>query len=142
MTKNRIAKFLTPQQIKFLTFFATSLATLILDIGIYSILVFSNTNVFLANCVSSSIGVSANFLLSCRFVGKRSPTHKQFLLFIGYYALSIAFFSSLINLVVQQDLLTKELAKIASLPFSFLINYYMVTTFIFGEKNPGFNCKS
>jgi putative flippase GtrA len=104
-------------------FFGTTLLGLSADLVLYAGLAASGVIPWAANLVSSAVAVVVVFLVASRFTFRAAPTIAGFVLFAGWYALSITGFSLLIQWGVDTLGLHPFLSKLASLPLSFAANF-------------------
>ena len=84
--------------------------------------------VYISNVVSSGTAITFVYLTSGKFVFKDSTfSVGRYIMFFSYFAVSINFFSYVINALVNELSLIPLIAKIATLPISFLINYFFAS---------------
>ena len=111
-------------------FFTVSMGLLI-DLTIFYLLSSQGSPIFLCNIISSGLAITFVYFSSVRFVFKdKEYKYLRYTLFIGYYSLSISFFSYLISVLVYEFSFIPLLAKIITLPFSFIINYYFASKIV------------
>ena len=111
--------------------FITVLSGLFIDLTIFYILSSLGLIVYMANLISAGIAIIFLYIRSLRFVFKEKIySKKRFILFITYYFLSINFFSLAISILVIFFGLPAIVAKIATLPVSFFINYFFASKIV------------
>lgn len=110
---------------KLMRFFLCSAAAVSLDLLIFCCLTGNGWEPFNANTLSALLAVSLVYLTSVRYVfTEHGYGWTNYLLFIFYYSCSILFFSYLIQVLQQEWIDVPILAKIVTLPISFLVNYH------------------
>ena len=111
-------------------FFTVSMGLLI-DLTIFYLLSSQGSPIFLCNIISAGLAITFVYFSSVRFVFKdKEYKYLRYTLFIGYYSLSISFFSYLISVLVYEFSVFPLLAKIITLPCSFIINYYCASKIV------------
>lgn len=103
-------------------FWASGLAVL-LDLVLFSVLVSVEVAPWIANIVSSALAVTVTYTLVTRYAFGASARWTSYALFVGWYALSIFAFSMLVQWAHSGWGWHEIFAKLASLPFSFGVNY-------------------
>ena len=84
--------------------------------------------VYISNLISSGTAITFVYPTSGKFVFKDSTfSVGRYIMFFSYFAVSINFFSYVINALVNELSLIPLIAKIATLPISFLINYFFAS---------------
>ena len=104
-------------------FFGTTVLGLSVDLLLYAVLTALGVPAWAANLTSSAVAVVVVYVAATRFAFRATSTVPRFLLFAGWYALSITGFSLLIQWGVDTLGLHPFLSKLASLPFSFAANF-------------------
>ena len=105
-------------------FFLTTLSGLAVDLGAYWLLVWLWAPPGVANIVSSAMAVLVLYVVNTRYTFRVRPSRWAPVLFFCWYAFSIFAFSIMIQLV--SPMLGPMIAKLASLPLSFLANFLVV----------------
>lgn len=108
-------------------YFAASLCGVFVDFSILMILNAFKFPVFLANMISSFIGILTTYVVSNFIMKDTKKTKSNFTIFVLYYSLSILIFSFIIHFVANFFLIDLRLAKIILLGFSFLTNYFFAS---------------
>jgi len=106
-------------------FFLIALLGAITDFGLYSFLNISGASVFFSNILSASVAVFLVYLLSKKYLYRGNYSSVEFSKFIAWYVISIVIFSTLISFVDREIFFSPLISKIAVMPFSFIVNYFM-----------------
>jgi putative flippase GtrA len=137
---NRLSK--TPASSKprtrtreFFAFFGGSAVGLAVDLLGFQLLVLVGLPPWLANTVSSTVSITAVYLLVSRYAFAASAKVFSYLLFLGWYGLSIVAFSMLIQLASTQLGGAPIIWKLLSVPLSFALNY-LFSRFLFNRHRP------
>ncbi|GAA2035903.1 GtrA family protein [Pseudokineococcus marinus] len=93
------------------------------DLSVFGLLTWAGLAPWLANVLSSACAVTVVYLVSTRYAFGAAMSVRSYVLFVGWYALTITVFSLLIQLVVQSTGWAPLVAKLLSLPPSFLANF-------------------
>ena len=107
-------------------FLVTTVAGLCIDLGVYAVLVAAGVPAVFANLISASLSVVVVYFLSKGFVFGGRHSIGVFIGFAGWYAVSIIAFSLFVQAGVDVWGLPPMIAKVASLPFSFVANFLAV----------------
>ena len=84
--------------------------------------------VYISNLISSGTAITFVYPTSGKFVFKDSTySTGRYIIFISYFAASINFFSYIISALVDKLSLIPLIAKIVTLPVSFLVNYFFAS---------------
>jgi putative flippase GtrA len=120
-TAGRLRRLLPTR--RFVAFFLGSGAGLVVDLGGFSLLVALGIAPGIANLCSSFASITVVYVLVTRYsfgVGTKPATY---VLFVAWYSLAIVVFSTLIEWAVVSTGLPPIVCKLASVPFSFSLNY-------------------
>lgn len=102
-----------------------SVVGLSLDMLLFYILTKNNFAIIISNCLSAFTAVSFLYIMSIRFIFKEQRyDYKKYILFIAYYTISILLFSFAINFINKYFVYYPLYAKLLTVPFSFLVNYF------------------
>lgn len=93
------------------------------DLALFGLLTWLGLAPWAANLVSSACAVTVVYLVSTRYAFGAAMSVRSYVLFVGWYALTIAVFSLLIQLVVSETGWAPLVVKMLSLPPSFLANF-------------------
>lgn len=104
-------------------FFLSTCAGLTVDLALYAVLVWAGLLPAVSNALSSAAAVILMYFLSSRFTFRRGGGLLSVLLFFGWYAISIAFVSWLVQAGVDALGLNPMVSKVLSLPISFALNF-------------------
>lgn len=108
---------------RFVWFFLGSGAGLVIDLGGFASLTAVGTPTIVANLCSSFASITVVYLLVTRYsfgVGTRTSTY---VIFVLWYSTAIVAFSLMIGAAVTVTGLLPIECKLASVPFSFALNY-------------------
>ena len=84
-----------------------------------------------SNLVSAGLAITFVYFTSVRFVFKdKAYDVTRYILFAGYYAASISFFSYFIGVLINNFSFFPLVAKITTLPLSFITNYYFASKIV------------
>jgi putative flippase GtrA len=119
----------------FFAFFGGSAVGLAIDLIGFQVLVFLGLPPWLANAVSSTVSITAVYLLVSRYAFAASVKVGSYLLFLGWYGLSIFTFSTLIQVASAQLGGAPIMWKLLSVPLSFALNY-LFSRFLFSRHRP------
>lgn len=108
---------------EFFTFFGGSAAGLAIDLVGFQLLVWVGLWPWLANATSSTVSISVVYLLVSRYAFSASARVSTYLLFVGWYGLSILVFSTLIQFASTGLGGAPLIWKLLSVPVSFMLNY-------------------
>ncbi len=104
---------------------------LIIDLIIFYILSSNSVNIFLSSLISSGLAITFVYFSSIRYVFQdKDYAISRYILFMLYYTISISFFSFLIAVLVYEFSLVPLVAKIVTLPCSFLVNYFFASKIV------------
>lgn len=122
------------QSLKIIKFFSTSLAATTLDIGVYALLIHS-LEPYLANMVSASLGMLANFLMQWFWVFR--ATRKWYVSFIlsAIFSVGGIFLGSFLVYILTTSTPLERVpmvAKLVTVIFIFFYNY-LTKKFSFGD---------
>lgn len=118
---------------RFLGFFLGSGIGVLLDMSVFGTLTHvAGFPPWLANTISATLGIITVYLLVTRHAFRVAGHWLSFVLFIGWYAGSIALFSWIINTLVHEFEFLPLVAKISTLPFSFGLNF-LFSRFLFAR---------
>jgi putative flippase GtrA len=126
-----LTRRLTSRQ--FLGFFAGSLAGLIIDLLGFWILTHAGLEPWLANAISSTLSISAVYLIVTRYSFQVGTAASTYAMFFGWYAGMIVLFSFLIQLASSNWGLDPFIWKLLSIPLSFGMNY-LFSRFLFTPR--------
>lgn len=90
---------------------------------------------WIANATSSTVSITVVYLVATRQSFQVGTGWRTYLAFFGWYALSIASFSALIQFLAEATSLHTFLLKLMTVPVSFCLNYSF-SKILFGRKNP------
>ena len=106
------------------TLFRSVLGGVSIDVVLFYLLSSQGVPAFWSNLISSGLAITFVYFTSVRFVFKNKDyAVSRYILFASYYAISISFFSYLISVLTNDFSFLPIIAKITTLPFSFIINY-------------------
>ena len=108
---------------QFLSFFGGSAVGLLIDLIGFQLLVFWGLVPWQANAISSTLALTAVYLLVARYAFAATARVRTYLLFFAWYGGIIVVFSALIELAVIYTGWPPLLCKIASIPLSFIVNF-------------------
>lgn len=118
---------------QFITFFIGSGIGVTADMSIfYTLTHVALIEPWLANTISAGVGIITVYFLVTRHSFRVNQNMTSFLLFIGWYTITIITFSWIIQMLVTDWAFLPILAKIATLPFSFGSNY-LFSRFLFSR---------
>ena len=118
---------------EFVAFFGGSAVGLAIDLLGFQLLVWAGLPPWLANATSSTVSITAVYLLVSRYAFAASARVFSYLLFLGWYGLSIFTFSTLIQLASTHLGGAPIIWKLLSVPLSFALNY-LFSRFLFGRR--------
>jgi len=125
---NYLKKLMTFRIVKW--FFTVGIG-LIIDLIIFYTLSSNSVNIFLSSLISSGLAITFVYFSSIRYVFRdKDYAISRYILFILYYAISISFFSFMITVLVYEFSLVPLVAKIVTLPCSFLVNYFFASKIV------------
>jgi len=125
---NYLKKLMTFRIVKW--FFTVGIG-LIIDLIIFYTLSSNSVNIFLSSLISSGLAITFVYFSSIRYVFQdKDYAISRYILFILYYAISISFFSFMITILVYEFSLVPLVAKIVTLPCSFLVNYFFASKIV------------
>ena len=111
--------------------FYTVLGGVSIDLVLFYLLSSQGVPAFWSNFISSGLAITFVYFTSVRFVFKNKDyAVSRYTLFASYYAASISFFSYLISVLTNDFSFLPLIAKITTLPFSFIINYYFASKIV------------
>ena len=111
--------------------FYTVLGGVSIDVVLFYLLSSQGVPAFWSNLISSGLAITFVYFTSVRFVFKNKDyAVSRYILFASYYAISISFFSYLISVLTNDFSFLPIIAKITTLPFSFIINYYFASKIV------------
>jgi putative flippase GtrA len=96
---------------------------LAVDLSVFAIGVRLGAPAWLANIVSAGCAVVVVYLFVTKYAFRTQRSRASFLLFVGWYVLSIVLFSVLIEVLHQGTGWAPFLCKLLSLPYSFGANF-------------------
>jgi hypothetical protein len=105
------------------TFFLGSLGGVVVDLVLFQLLVRAGAAPVLANLISSTVAITITYALVTRYTFPASASVASYLMFFGWYAISIVGFSVAIEALAQSTGWSPFLCKLLSLPFSFAVNF-------------------
>ncbi len=118
---------------QFLTFFGGSAAGLAIDLVGFQVLVLLGLAPWQANAISSTVSITAVYLVVTRYAFGVSTQLGTYVLFFAWYAGSVALFSTLIQ-VANSSFGGEPFGwKLLSVPVSFALNYTF-SRFLFRTK--------
>ncbi len=120
---------------RFVGFALGSGAGLLIDLGGFGVLVALGVAPGIANLCSSFASITVVYLLVTRYsfgVGTKPSTY---VIFVAWYSLAIIVFSTIIEWAVVTTGLPPIVCKLASVPFSFSLNYAF-SRFLFKRGRP------
>lgn len=106
-----------------MSFFAGSAVGLAIDLIGFQLLILAGLSAWQSNAISSTASIVAVYFLVTRFAFRAEGSATTFVVFLCWYALSIASFSALIDIAASSTGSNPFLWKIASVPVSFALNY-------------------
>ena len=115
------------------SFFFGSLLGVTIDLCAFEVAIFAEIPPLYANILSSEMAIVITYFFISRYTFNKNLSTKRFLLFIAYYAISIATFSLAIKYGVAITKWPAFLCKIFTLPASFAINL-IFSNIILGTK--------
>ena len=125
---NYLKKLMTFRIVKW--FFTVGIG-LIIDLIIFYTLSSNSVDIFLSSLISSGLAITFVYFSSIRYVFQdKDYAISRYILFILYYAISISFFSFMITILVYEFSLVPLVAKIVTLPCSFLVNYFFASKIV------------
>ena len=118
-------------ELRIVKWFFTVGIGLVIDLSVFFLLTNLSLHVFLSSLFSSGLAITFVYVTSIRFVFKdKNYALPRYVVFVVYYACSISFFSYLISLLVYEFSILPLIAKILTLPASFLVNYYFASKIV------------
>lgn len=108
---------------EFIWFFIASGSGLVVDLAGFFALTQVGFEPWLANAASSTVSVTCVYFIATRYSFKVSTSWTTYAIFIIWYAASIALFSYLIELTHVQTAIPAFVAKLLSVPISFVMNF-------------------
>ena len=108
---------------QFLAFFGGSAVGLVIDLMGFQALLWSGFDPGIANLVSSTVSITAVYLLVSRYSFGASTRLRTYLVFVTWYGSSILLFSLLIQLASIESGWPPLVWKLMSVPVSFTFNY-------------------
>ena len=128
MLSNYLKKFMVLRIVKW--FFTVGIGLLI-DLTLFYVLSSNFVNIFLSSLISSGLAITFVYFSSIRYVFQdKNYTISRYLLFVLYYSISISFFSFIISILVYEFSFLPLVAKIVTLPCSFLVNYFFASKIV------------
>jgi len=113
-----------------------SVVGLSIDCSLFYILVLNTNNIIFSNCLSASVAIIFIYCLSKKvFLYSGNYSLKQFSAFLIYYIMSIYIFSCIINVINLHLIEGFLLAKLLTVPVSFLVNYYFSSKILYYFNN-------
>jgi putative flippase GtrA len=141
MDKINFFKFQSKHELKallhnFIKFFFISGLGLCIDISIYHILIYLvSLRAFYANFLSSWSAITFVFIFSGRMIFKNNNfSFIKYVTWLIYQLCGISFFSYVIDLLVKYGL-HPTLSKLVTVPFTFSINYLVITLLLRNRLN-------
>ncbi|WP_029432599.1 GtrA family protein [Blastococcus sp. URHD0036] len=96
---------------------------LMVDLGVFATAVALSAPPWAANVLSAGCAVVVVYLFVTRYAFQSGRSRTSFLLFVGWYVVSIAVFSVFIEVLHEQTGWAAFICKLASLPPSFAANF-------------------
>ncbi|WP_158544517.1 GtrA family protein [Blastococcus sp. TBT05-19] len=96
---------------------------LTVDLGVFEAAVRLGAAPGVANVLSSGCAVVVMYLVVTRYVFRADRSPSSFAVFVGYYAVSIATFSIVIQILHETTGWLPFICKLVSLPLSFAANF-------------------
>jgi putative flippase GtrA len=124
---------------EFLLFGFVSAGTLCFDVLVYTALAGLKIPVFLANVTSSTLAALLVYLASTKYAFMRKPTMVKGTIVVSWYLLATLIWSTTIQLLVLGPVPNAIIAKLATVPISFGLNF-LVTKFVItrsGSRSEG-----
>ena len=121
---------------EFVAFFWGSAVGLAIDLVGFQILVWVGLLPWQANAISSTLSITAVYLLVTRFSFESRSKLSTYFIFLIWYGCSILFFSVVIQLGVSLLDWHPLTCKLLSVPVSFLLNYFF-SRFLFRRGESG-----
>ena len=110
-------------------FLIGTLLGLVVDFGMYGIGVALGLEPGWANLISSTVAIVVMYFVNTRYTFRVRPTLLSFVIFVAWYAASVAGFSVLVQVIHDTWDLAPLWSKVAILPLSFVTNF-VATRFI------------
>jgi len=110
-------------------FFIGTLLGLTVDFGLYALGVALGLEPGWANLISSTVAIVVMYFVNTRYTFRVRPALLSFVVFVVWYAASVAGFSVLVQLIHDGWDLAPLWSKVAILPLSFVTNF-VATRFI------------
>lgn len=104
-------------------FFLGSLAGVVVDLAVFQSLVWLGAPAWASNLVSSAAAIVVTYRLVTRHAFDVAGSLLSFVVFVGWYAISISAFSLLIQVVASGTGWPPLVAKVLTLPLSFGVNF-------------------
>ena len=108
---------------QFVTFLAGSAVGLAIDLVGFQVLVLVGLEPWKANAISSTLSITAVYLLVTRYSFGVGTAFSTYILFLAWYGSSIVVFSTLIQFATSLNDWRPLAWKLMSVPFSFGCNY-------------------
>jgi putative flippase GtrA len=108
---------------------------LAVDLSVFAAGVRLGAPAWLANTISAGCAVVVVYLFVTKYAFRTERSRSSFLVFVGWYVVSILLFSLLIEVVHQGTGWAPFLCKLLSLPFSFGANFG-VSKVLFRDRSP------
>ena len=116
------------------SFFCSSMAGVTVDLVVFQLLTNLGALAFLSNFCSSGLAIITTYMLVTRYTFKVAASFMTLFWFVCWYTTSIGFFSWAIQYVVTVTPWSPLVCKLASLPFSFTVNF-LFSHFFLGKNN-------
>ena len=123
-----------PQLLRFLL---GSAAGLTVDLVVFAGVLRAGAQPWIANTISAGCAVVVVYLLATRYAFGSDRTPRGFVLFVGWYVLSILLFSFFIEVLHAETGWPAFLCKLISLPPSFAANFVVSRALLQRRARPG-----
>lgn len=118
---------------RFWRFFLGTVGGLVTDLSVFTILTKSGIEPGIANIFSATLGLLVVYFLVTRYAFKTEHNHLKFIAFVSWYSLMILMWGAVIQLLVEFTGVAPLLAKLATIPISFGLNFAF-SRVLFGNR--------
>ena len=113
-------------------FFWASASGLVIDLVFYTVFISVGIVPWVANLTSSTMSITAVYFLAARYAFKAKTKLSTYIVFFGWYSLSILLFSFVVAVLSESGYFSPIAAKLITVPISFSINF-IFSRFIFSR---------
>lgn len=112
------------------TFAIISFGTLLVDIALFKVGLFLGLDPFFANFISASVAAILLYVIAAKYSFKQTRSITSGTATLIWYTLSTLGWSTIIGLVANHFHLDPLVAKIATIPGSFVLNYFVMKSIV------------